>query len=230
MPRLILFDIDGTLVTTGGAGRASTRAAMLQVFGTCGQLDQHRFSGKTDWFTLIELLTPEGFSTEAIDRRRPHYERVVGEHLRHFIGNYAVEACYGALNAVLRLRQNPEVRLGVVTGNVSTTAPVKLRAAGYHSDWFPVGAYGFDALHRDDLPSIAIERAQKHYQQTFDPREVIIIGDTAMDVSCARAVGAVAVAVRTGIAPEGELEAAMPDYLLDDLTRFEEQVLAQMVR
>jgi phosphoglycolate phosphatase len=228
MVRLLLFDIDGTLVNTHGAGRATTRAAMLRVFGTVGALDTHKFSGKTDWYTLLELLTPEGFKPSEIERRLPQFQRAAGEHLAQSIHNYPAQACHGALAAVQALLRNPQVCLGVVTGNLPTTAPIKLRAGGFHAEWFPIGAYGTDARDRDDLPAIAISRAEAFYQRQFPAHEVIVIGDTAMDVSCARRVGAVAVAVKTGFADAHELEAAKPDYLLDDLTQFHTQVLASL--
>ena len=110
--------------------------------------------------------------------------------------------------------------MGILTGNVSTTAPIKLRAAGYDPDWFPVGAYGSERMERDDLPALAVERAEKIIGRRIAPEQVVIIGDTPADVSCARALGAVAVAVLTGFSSRDELAATQPDYLLDDLSQF----------
>ena len=108
--------------------------------------------------------------------------------------------------------------VGLVTGNVSSTSPIKLRAAGINPDWFPIGAYGSEALERDQLPALAVARAAAHYRYPFAPHEVIVVGDTLADVSCARALGAQAVAVQTGFAQPGDLDAA--DFLLSDLTEF----------
>lgn len=224
-PRLILFDIDGTLVMTHGAGRVSTRAAMLETFGTFGQIERHQFSGKTDWFTLVELLTLEGFAQEDIERQIPTFVQNVGKHLNEIIARHPVEACPGSLKAVQDLHNDDSVRLGLVTGNVHTTAPIKLRAAGFNPSWFAVGAYGNDAMERNDLPAIVLERAARHFGHRFTPQEVIVIGDTEMDVACARALGAVAVAVKTGFADEITLINARPDYLLDDLSTFRSVVL-----
>jgi len=218
--RLILFDIDGTLVRTHGAGRESTKHAMTEVFGTYGALATHHFGGKTDWLTLTELLPEFGMTHEEIERRLPEYNVAMGRHLSAIIGNYPVEACPGSLELVESLRQRDDVALGIVTGNVSSTAPVKLSAAGFDPAWFPVGAFGHEAKERDNLPALAMARASIHYRYPFTPSEVFVIGDTAADISCARALGAVAVAVQTGFAQPGELAAAQPDHLLRDLTEF----------
>lgn len=215
--RLVLFDIDGTLLWPKGAGRASTRAAMLEVFGTVGALDDHAFGGKTDWQTLVELL---GRSEEEIGQIMPRYEQVIARHLTTLIGGYAVEACPGALALVHALHRDDTVLLGVVTGNVSTTAPIKLQAAGFNPAWFPVGAYGSEALDRNRLPALALERAVRHYKHSLMPQQVIVVGDTTADIASARALGARAVAVKTGYETPQALAAAGPDELLDDLTTF----------
>lgn len=224
-PRLVLFDIDGTLLLTKGAGRAATRAAMLKVFGTCGKLDTHDFSGKTDWFTLIELLTPEGFKASDIEHRIPHYEREMSHFMAHFIHSYSASACTGALNLVHSLRRMEHIHLGVITGNVAATAPIKLRAAGFSPEWFPIGAYGNEAVDRNLLPALALARANRHYNHAFRPTDVIVVGDTPLDIACARALGAVAVAVSTGMVSYEALAACSPDYLLENLTTFESTVL-----
>jgi phosphoglycolate phosphatase-like HAD superfamily hydrolase len=224
-PRLILFDIDGTLLVTKGAGRAATRAAMLKVFGTCGKVDTHDFSGKTDWFTLLELLTPEGFKESDIEHRLPAYEKEMAVFLEHFMQNYAVWACLGALELVHSLRRMEHVHLGVITGNVGAVTPIKLRAAGFLPEWFPIGAYGNEAVDRNLLPALALARANRHYDHSFRPSDVIVVGDTPLDIACARALGAVAVAVATGWTKRDMLASHEPDFLLDDLTTFESTVL-----
>lgn len=217
---LILWDIDGTLLHSAGAGRAAMKSAMLAVFGVTGELDMHKFGGKTDWFTLVELLGAHGYSAEDVRETLPVYEQIFGQHLEAIISSYAVKAYPGAHEVVASMRAREDMALGIVTGNVATTAPIKLRAAGFDPAWFPVGAFGSEALHRDDLPSLAIERAQQHYDRFFPAERVLVIGDTPMDIACARAAGARVAAVATGFSPREELAAAKPDYLLDDLTTF----------
>ncbi|MBI1256453.1 MAG: HAD hydrolase-like protein [Chloroflexi bacterium] len=218
--KLILFDIDGTLVITHGAGREATRGAMTEVFGTYGALVGHKFGGKTDWLTLHELLPAAGIAHEEIERRMEAYNVAMGLHLDAIIGQYAVEACPGSLELVAALSQRDDVGLGIVTGNVSSTAPIKLRAAGFDPGMFPVGAYGHEAMERNLLPALAVARAVEHYRYPFTPQEVIVVGDTLADITCARALGAVAVAVATGFEPAEDLQAAEPDYFLNDLTEF----------
>jgi phosphoglycolate phosphatase len=215
---LILFDIDGTLLNTNGSGRESTRRAMREVFGTESTIDTHYFGGKTDWFTLIELLGRHGFDADAIGDRMSVYEESIARHLNEVIAERGATAYPGAIDVVQALKDRPGVLLGIVTGNVSATAPVKLRAAGFDPAWFPVGAYGSEAIERDHLPGLALKRAIDHAKRDWQPHEVIVIGDTTADIQCARAAGAKAIAVCTGFCPREELEAAKPDILLDDLT------------
>ncbi len=218
--RLILFDIDGTLVWTRGAGREATRLAMTEVFGTCGALEAHQFGSKTDFQTLLELLHETGVSYDDIERMMPTYNVAMGRALSGIIGQYAVEATPGSLELVESLSRRSDVGLGIVTGNISDSAPVKLSAAGFNPAWFAIGAYGSEAHQRDDLPALALARAVEHYRLPITPDEVIIVGDTPDDISCARALGALVVAVETGYIQPDVLAAARPDYLLRDLTEF----------
>jgi phosphoglycolate phosphatase len=217
---LILFDIDGTLVMTRGAGRTSTRLAMMEVFGTDAGLDNHQFGGKTDWRTLHELLAERAYSHDDLRAFIPQYEEAMERHLSQIINDYEVTPCRASMELVQELRRRNNPAIGILTGNVSTTAPIKLRAAGFDPEWFPVGAYGSEALERDDLPALAVERAEKLLRRRIAPEQVVIIGDTPADVACARALGAVAVAVVTGFSSREELDATQPDYLLDDLSQF----------
>lgn len=223
--QLILFDIDGTLMLPKGAGRASTKLAMMEIFKTAGGIDDHHFGGKTDWQTLLDLMGAEGFSSHDIQRLMPEYEAVVARHLEAIIPDYPIETCPGALEAVHEVRRREGLIPGIVTGNVSSTAPIKLRAAGFDPSWFSVGAYGSEAADRNDLPPLALRRAEKLTGRRIAPEQVVVIGDTPADIACARALGAVAVAVATGYTPREELTAAQPDYFLDDLTQFFGQVM-----
>jgi phosphoglycolate phosphatase len=216
--KLFLFDIDGTLVWTRGAGREATRHAMIEVFGTCAALDTHNFGGKTDWQTLTELL---GMTEAELQPHMSVYSEVMGRHMARVIGDFQVAPCPGGLELIGALRARDDVVLGIVTGNVPHAAPVKLSAAGYDPAHFVVAAYGSERMLRDHLPALAVERAEHLTGHHFAPRDVWVIGDTAADVSCARAINAVMVGVKTGYgdSPQ-EIAAAQPDYLLNDLTEF----------
>jgi phosphoglycolate phosphatase-like HAD superfamily hydrolase len=195
---------------------------MIEVFGTCGALAAHKFGGKTDWQTLVELLYEAGVSYADIERAMPAYNASMERHLTRVISRYDVQPTPGAVELVESLTRRDDVGIGLVTGNVSSTAPIKLRAAGFDPVWFPVGAYGSEAQERDNLPALAVARAVEHYRYPFTPRDVIVVGDTPADISCARALGAIAVAVQTGFSQPDELIAAKADYLLRDLTEFEQ--------
>lgn len=218
--RLILFDIDGTLLLTHGAGREATRRAMEEVFGISAGLDAHHFGGKTDWQTLAELLGPHGIDDQTIAAEMPAYNAAMGRHIRQIIGAYHARSLAGAHELVSALRARADVLLGLVTGNVGSAAAVKLRAAGFDPAWFPIGAYGHEARARDDLPPLALRRAVAHYGRPLAPADVIVIGDTPADIGCARAHGMVAVAVSTGFSSRETLLAAKPDHLLSSLADF----------
>lgn len=215
---LILFDIDGTLLKGNGVGRIATRAAMLEIFGTAAAVDMHAFGGKTDWYTLIELLGLEGISPDEVARKLPDYERSLAVHMAEAVRERGVVTLPGALEAVNALRQQSDKLLGLVTGNLPASVPIKLRAAGFDPDWFPVGAFGSEAIDRNDLPPIALARAIHYTGREITPHEVTVIGDTLADIECGRALGARVIAVTTGFESRAALADARPDVLLDDLT------------
>ncbi|MBK8021644.1 MAG: HAD family hydrolase [Chloroflexi bacterium] len=215
---LILFDIDGTLLRTRGAGREATRLALLEVFGTEAAVALHHFSGKTDWQTLVELLEVEGYTHDAIRAMIPSYDESVGRHTAAVIHAYEVSACEGALEAVDALRRRSDLMLGIVTGNARSSSPHKLRAAGFDPDWFEVSAYGSEALDRNALTPLALERACEIMGGA--PGAVLVVGDTPMDIACARVIGAVAVAVESGFATREELIVHQPDFLIPNLGEF----------
>ncbi|PJF22045.1 MAG: hypothetical protein CUN56_07975 [Phototrophicales bacterium] len=217
--RLILFDIDGTLLKTKGAGRLSTRDAMIEVFGTASTVETHHFGGKTDWYTLTTLLAEHGYTQHQIGERMPEFVAAMGKHMAHHIKDYPSSPLPGAMQAVTRLRQMPDVILGLVTGNAPTSARIKLEDAGFMWEWFKIGAFGSESIDRNDLPRLALERAKAYTQARISPRQCVVIGDTVMDIEAARANDMRVIAVRTGFEDQQALAAAQPDYLLDDLTQ-----------
>lgn len=221
---LVLFDIDGTLSLTKGAGRESTARAMLEMFGSDKNVRELAIGGKTDWQILHEQLTDYGQDTERIESSMAAYEALMAKHLSAIIHEYPTHACVGAHELVNTLHAMPDVVLGVVTGNTSLTAPIKLAAVGFDFSVFVANAFGSESITRNALPGLAISRAKQVTGYDFQPHEVIVIGDTVADIECARAVKAVAVAVQTGFEALPLLEAAQPDYLLKDLTQFLETV------
>lgn len=222
--RLILFDIDGTLLISKGLGREAKRRAMLEVFGTAGDILTHHFGGKTDWQLLIETLAEHHITPDEIEAKMTVYLEAMSRHMAAISPEFDHVILPGALELVHRTRGNPDNIVGVVTGNNIQTAPIKLQGAGFDPAWFVVGAYGNESADRHDLPRLALQRANQLLDAPIPPERVVVIGDTVMDVTSAQAMGAVSVAVLTGFEEPAALEAAQPDYLLDDLTQFDAQV------
>lgn len=222
--KLLLFDIDGTLLHSKGASREAKALAMEEIFGTAANVRTHSFGGKTDWQILREVLEPHGVTGLEIGQKMPTFERIFAKNMAKIIPNFDVETLAGATELLAYLAQRDDIMLGIVTGNTSLTAPVKLKAAGIDPAMFTVGAYGSEADDRNELPKLALDRAIAHARQNISGADVIIIGDTVKDVEAARAIGGVAVTVFTGFEDRQLLIDSKPDYMLDDLTSFRTNV------
>jgi len=214
--RLFLFDVDGTLVSARGAGRLALAHALAVTYGTAGTIEGYDFRGKTDPRIVLDLMTGAGIPREAIDARLPAcFDAYVGE-LERLLGDGArVQLMPGVADLVRALAARGDALVGLLTGNIEAGARAKLRPTGL-LPLFRVGAYGSDDADRRRLPPIARARARAASGHTFAPERVVIIGDTPLDVDCARACGAVAVAVATGQHGAVELAAHAPDLLFED--------------
>lgn len=225
--KLVLFDIDGTLLISNGATREAKALAMEEFFGTAATSRTHSFGGKTDWQILSEVLAPHGYTAREIGEKMPAFERVFAAHLRQIIDDFEVVALPGTHQLVETLHQRDDVMVGLLTGNTSLTGPIKTEAAGFDNTMFVVGAYGNESDDRNELPKIALQRANGLLATALKPADVLILGDTPRDVECAKVNDMVSVAVMTGYSEQADLEAADPDYLLPDLTTFLEVVLLE---
>jgi phosphoglycolate phosphatase-like HAD superfamily hydrolase len=216
--RLFLFDIDGTLVTARGAGRAALGRALLKTYGTTGPIEDYDFRGKTDQRIVWDLMRGAGLDEGRIAAGvEASFEAYVAE-LERLIGDGArVSIMPGVGELVRTLAARGDALVGLLTGNIEAGARVKLRPTGL-LDHFRVGAFGSDDMDRRRLPAIACERAHRLTGRRFAFEEVTIIGDTPLDVDCARACGAVAVAVATGFHPAEELRACAPDLFFTDFS------------
>jgi len=211
--RLVLFDIDGTLVLTKGAGRRALGAALRRVYGTSGLIEGYDFRGKTDPRIVAELMSAAGLGPEAIHAGLGDCFEAYARGLVDEIGDgQCVTLLPGVADLVRRLDATEGVVLGLLTGNIEEGARIKLAPTGLWP-YFRIGAFGSDDGDRRRLPSLAARRAQALTGYGFRPEEVVVIGDTPLDIECARAFGAVAVAVATGFHPYAELEAEKPDLL-----------------
>ncbi len=223
--KVVLFDIDGTLLVSHGIGREAKRRAMLECFGTTGDLDNHVFGGKTDWGILADLLAPHGYAKSDIGRAMGTYEAVMARHMREISPAYTAAPVPHAMELVHTLRERGDALIGLVTGNTSQTAIIKLEMAGFDPGWFPIGAFGNESPDRADLTRLARQRANDQLGRTLNGREIIVIGDTPADIQAARAIESIAVAVCTGYAERDSLIDSEPDFLLADLGRFVDRVL-----
>lgn len=220
MKRLVLFDIDGTLLSAQGAPRRAFHRALLEVFGTAGPIDAHAFDGKTDPQIARELLLLGGLADADVDSGLP---RLWETYLRELAGELAkpeqrtlVYAGVRELLAALDALQQ-DVLLGLLTGNIQPGAALKLESARITSE-FRVGAFGSDHERRDQLPAVAVARARDLVGIHFREREVVIIGDTPSDVTCGQSLAVRTVAVATGRHDTDSLRAAGADYVFPDLS------------
>jgi phosphoglycolate phosphatase len=216
MHTLILFDIDGTL-TRGGPAKVAFHKAMLETFGMAGAIESHDFSGKTDPQIVRELLTDAGMEESAVDAGLPGlWDRYIGE-LEARIGDDPMRLLPGVADLIEALDAEPEVALGLVTGNIIRGARVKLGSVGL-AGFFAVGGYGSDHEIREHLPGIALERAFEVWGVRFPAESAVIVGDTHRDVECGKHQGTRTVAVATGRIPRERLETTGADAVFDDFS------------
>lgn len=219
MKRLVLFDIDGTLLSAQGAPRRAFHRALFDVYGTTGPIDGHTFDGKTDPQIARELLVLAGLTDAAVDDGLP---RLWLTYLRELARELTLPdqqtLVYTGVRELLEALESlqQDVVMGLLTGNIERGAALKLESAGL-ANGFRVGAYGSDHERRDQLPAVAVERARALTGIHFREREVVIIGDTPNDVTCGRALGVRAIGVATGRHEEASLEAAGADHVFADL-------------
>jgi len=219
MTRVVLFDIDGTLLASGGVGRRAMEGALLAHFGAIGPT-HYRYDGKTDRQIVRESMRQAGFTDADIDARM---ESLLAEYLARLertiaSGEHGVRVHLGIPALLDALQARDDVLLGLLTGNIASGASLKLRAAGLAPERFRVGAYGSDAEHRPALPAIAQQRATELLGHAVAGEAVVIIGDTPADVACGRGIGARAVAVATGHFTAADLAAHAPHAVFEDFT------------
>jgi phosphoglycolate phosphatase len=214
--RLVLFDIDGTLIRTGGAGVKAFATTAERLFQTPDGTKDLNFHGRTDTAIVREFLRKHGIP----DR---HWN------VRHFLDAYVFlldrrmsehpgDLCPGVREFVSRLRilSEPPV-IGLLTGNVRLGAELKLRPHGLWGE-FVLGAFGDDHEDRNQLARIAKDRGSRWLGESLSGDEILVIGDTLLDVRCAQAIEARCLAVATGGIGLGELKGSGATWSVEDLT------------
>ena len=219
--RVILFDIDGTLIKTVRRReyRKLIHEMLLGVFGTCGRINEVDFAGKTDLAIYREALECEGITPAGIRERLPVIEAATVEILNHLsLTGDVFKLCPGVRELLDALSDDSRFLPSLLTGNVEKLAEAKLRVAGIWQYFGRRGAFGSDDEERNHLPAIAAERISAHLGHAFAPEQFIIVGDTPRDISCARHFGARVVAVASGQHTVEQLREHSPDVLLADLS------------
>jgi phosphoglycolate phosphatase-like HAD superfamily hydrolase len=224
MKRLLLFDIDGTLVW-GGPAKKAFELAMELVFGTAGSIDGHDFSGKTDCQIARELLRAEGVGDGEIDAGfRRLWQEYLGE-LEPRLAEMPMTVLPGVRSLLEHLEEIDGVAMGLLTGNIAEGARLKLESVGL-MDYFLVGGYGSDSEVREDLTAVAMRRAARVWRTDFPAPSVVVVGDTPRDVACGKHGGTRTVAVATGRFDAERLAATSPDRVLEDFGDLAEAVQA----
>ena len=214
-PRAILFDIDGTLISSGGAGGVAWRRAFEDLYGIPADIGKYTDAGMTDpevgRLTFKNVIGREPTADEMaalIAKRTGHLPQAVAESKGYKVLDGVAETLERLTSAGLLL--------GLTTGGVEAAAHIKL-ARGDLNKYFPFGGYGSDSSDRAELTSKAIERAGVILGEPVNPDRVLVVGDTPLDVDAAHAVGAVAIGVASGSFDEDQLRAAGADYVLPSL-------------
>ena len=218
--KLVLFDIDGTILLSGGAGRRALIRVMTETVGDLHAFGRVRFDGKTDLQIIVELLQEAGLEHHDDD---PLVEALSDKYLDILEAELASpEAPLPALMPGVAelldvLHEDARVTVGLLTGNLAKGANLKLRSVGIDPARFAVGAYGSDSSHRPNLPAIAAKRAEPYFGRVPTGDDIVIIGDTPADVTCGMAIGARAIAVATGNYGVTDLTAAGAYLVVEDL-------------
>lgn len=215
MIKIVLFDIDGTLVRTGRAGIKAFAEAFATEFGLTDGSEKLKFAGRTDYSLVREFFMHHGISPTP-----SHFERFFATYLtllQRVIGECDGEVIPGVHQFMKDLRQvQAPPAIGLLTGNIRRGAEIKL---GHYSLWheFQFGGFADDHEERDCIAAVARQRGCEFLGQKVHDQEVLVIGDTPLDIRCARAIGAKVIAVGTGGATKEHLRQHEPDWAVDDL-------------
>jgi phosphoglycolate phosphatase-like HAD superfamily hydrolase len=210
-----LFDIDGTLISSGGAGKAALEAALASEFGIGRLIDKLELSGRTDRAIARDILR-----MHSLDETTANWQRLIEGYLRHLphcLATLQGRVLPGIAALLEELSRRDDVLLGLLTGNIRAGAKLKLGHFGLY-DHFAFGGFGDAHLDRDDVAREALAEVHRQMNGSAVPERIWVVGDTPLDIACARAIGARAVAVATGWHTTEELTAHRPDLLLNDLS------------
>jgi len=216
--RLLLFDIDGTLIHSGGAGVHALKSALTERFGITDDLHDIEIAGMTDSGIVVSILNKHKIpaTNENVSAFLDSYVHFLSLELPRRVGNLLP----GVLELLEKLKSRPHLVLALLTGNVSRGAQLKLEHYGvWH--FFEFGAFADDHHDRNRLGTVARARAKERHGRQFSASEIDVIGDRPRDIACGKAFGARTIAVATGTWSHGQLAKYQPDFLIDDLSDVE---------
>lgn len=214
--KLVLFDIDGTLLDCGGSTREPFADALEETCGTAGSLRSDVFAGRTDDEIVFTALGSVGLPDSEIESALPRIKTRFLEILEERFDGSSVQLLPGVVQTLERLAANESVCLGLATGNWKSGAEWKLGHCELN-DYFAVGAFGDGNRDRIELPPVALEAARIHFGREFAATDVLIVGDTPNDVRCGHHHGIPVLAVTTGYSPREDLVEAGADWIFDSL-------------
>ncbi len=227
--KFVFFDVDETLVHLNGSARTAMRAALTEVFGVAGPVEDFPMAGKTDRQIFGELLKAAGVPAETVRRRMDVLLTTYCRVYPPVAIQAGITPCPGVLALTGGLAgwvARGALKVGLLTGNLECLPFPKLEAVGIDSGLFELGAYGSDATDRKVLARIAQQRASQLIGAEVSPGDITVIGDTPEDIACARAIGAKAMAVATGQFSVITLDAYHPDHLFFDFSDPERVIAA----
>jgi phosphoglycolate phosphatase len=216
--RLLLFDIDGTLIHSGGAGVHALKSAFTERFDIIDDLHDIEIAGMTDSGIVVSILNKHKIpaTNENVSAFLDSYVHFLSLELPRRVGNLLP----GVLELLEKLKSRPHLVLALLTGNVSRGAQLKLEHYGvWH--FFEFGAFADDHHDRNRLGTVARARAKEKHGRRFSASEIDVIGDTPRDIACGKAFGARTIAVATGTWSRNQLAKYRPDFLIDDLSDVE---------
>ncbi|CAN5178198.1 HAD family hydrolase [soil metagenome] len=220
MKRLVLFDIDETMISSNGAGRKAMARALKESHDIPEEATRISMSGKTDPQIMREIFASQGLDFGEEASAAVKINQLIDLYLTYLDQELSASQTMimheGVVQILDRLRSDSNCYLGLLTGNVEIGARKKLHFFDLNH-YFEIGAYGSDSANRLDLPQFAVKRAQDHFSNQFAPEEVIIVGDSVNDIACAHGYGAQVIAVNTGKTPWKDLEERNPQHLFKNL-------------
>lgn len=209
-----LFDIDGTLLSSGGAGQAAMEVGLERAFGITAPTEGISVAGRTDFAIISDLMAFHG-----VDPNVENRHRIIDEYLTHLpveLSQREGLILPGVIRLLDELSSVADTHLGLLTGNLRRGAELKL-AHFELIHHFEGGGFGDDHSHRDDVARAALADVQEIRPST-NSETVWVIGDTPADVQCGRAIGASVMAVATGLYSTEQLAETEPDHLVDDFS------------